>query len=328
MRQIRFFALPFFLLFLTAALFADGVDQTLLTRLKTEGCAAMRAQEKALNQIHLVILWTSVQRDGEIKRKYDYYADGKRFLLKRELPRDMWENPPVHNEIRFGKNDMYYFAVSKKKSEEEWEADECLDLKSFDPLESEVSDIYDAFPCNVFGNSLADVIENPGFEITRIEYVPDQPEETVEFDFEVNADDVVAGFGEMRTGTVRLLPERGWTPQEMRLNSNRGGKPFVNTRVFTYGEKNGEPFQVRHAQTKLYFNPDDETKFVSWDYEIREINRAKAPKKELYLKYYGLDEPEFADPHTGLRFLLFVAGVLIVLLAVRRMRRGKQSGTD
>lgn len=60
MRQIRFFALPFFLLFLTAALFADGVDQALLTRLKTEGCAAMRAQEKALNQIHLVILWTSV----------------------------------------------------------------------------------------------------------------------------------------------------------------------------------------------------------------------------------------------------------------------------
>ena len=165
-------------------------------------------------------------------------------------------------------------------------------------------------------------------QITRIEYVPDRPEETVEFDFEVNADDVVAGFGEMRTGTVRLLPERGWTPQEMRLNSNRGGKPFVNTRVFTYGEKNGEPFQVRHAQTKLYFNPDDETKFVSWDYEIREIDRAKAPKKELYLKYYGLDEPEFADPHTGLRFLLFIAGVLIVLLAVRRMRRRKQSGTD
>ena len=46
MRQIKFSALFLFLFFLTAQLFADGIDQTLLTRLKTEGCAAMRAQEK------------------------------------------------------------------------------------------------------------------------------------------------------------------------------------------------------------------------------------------------------------------------------------------
>ncbi|MBO7726782.1 MAG: hypothetical protein J6S40_09995, partial [Thermoguttaceae bacterium] len=78
MRQIKFSALFLFLFFLTAQLFADGIDQTLLTRLKTEGCAAMRAQEKFLNQVHLVFLWTTVQRDGEFKREYDYYADGGR----------------------------------------------------------------------------------------------------------------------------------------------------------------------------------------------------------------------------------------------------------
>ena len=325
MRRVKFLAVPLFFFLLTALLSADGVDQTLRTRLKTEGCAAMRAQEKFLSQVHLVILWTTVQRDGEIKREYDYYADGGRFLLKRDRPRDMWETPPNHFECRFGKNNRYYFGISKKKSEELWEMDECLDLKSFDPEESEISDIFDAFPCNVFGNSLADLIENPGFEITRIETVPDQPEETVEFDFEISADIADAGIDALRTGTVRLLPERGWTPKEMRLNSNRGGKPFVNTRVFTYGENNGEPFQVRHAQTKLYFHPDDESKFVSWDFEIREIDHAKVPKRELYLRYYGLDEPKFADPHTGLRSLFLVAGVLIILFAVRRMRRRRQS---
>ena len=101
----------------------------------------------------------TVQRDGEIKREYDYYADGGRFLLKRDRPRDMWETPPNHFECRFGKNNRYYFGISKKKSEELWEMDECLDLKSFDPEESEISDIFDAFPCNVFGNSLADLID-------------------------------------------------------------------------------------------------------------------------------------------------------------------------
>ena len=328
MRQIKFSALSLFLFFLTAQLFADGVDQTLLARLKTEGCAAIRAQEKFLSQVHLVILWTTVQRDGEFKHEYDCYADGGRFLLIRELPRDMRETPPTHNECRFVNNGKYYFEVSKKKSEELWEMDECLDLKSFDPNETEVAEVFDAFPCNIFGSSLADVIEKPGFDITRIEYVPDQPEETVEFDFEINADGVVAGLEEMRTGTIRLLPERGWTPKEMRLNSNRGGKPFVTTRAFTYGENSGQPFQLRHAQAKLYFDPDDESRFVPWDYEILEIDHAKVPKKELYLKYYGLDEPKFADPHTGLRGLFLAAGILIILFAVWRIRRRKRSEAD
>ena len=146
MRRVKFLAVPLFFFLLTALLSADGVDQTLRTRLKTEGCAAMRAQEKFLSQVHLVILWTTVQRDGEIKREYDYYADGGRFLLKRDRPRDMWETPPNHFECRFGKNNRYYFGISKKKSEELWEMDECLDLKSFDPEESEISDIFDAFP--------------------------------------------------------------------------------------------------------------------------------------------------------------------------------------
>ena len=115
MRQIKFSALSLFLFFLTAQLFADGVDQTLLARLKTEGCAAIRAQEKFLSQVHLVILWTTVQRDGEFKHEYDCYADGGRFLLKRELPRDMRETPPTHNECRFVNNGKYYFEVSKRK---------------------------------------------------------------------------------------------------------------------------------------------------------------------------------------------------------------------
>ena len=319
----KFVFYVFLFAFLTVSLFAEEVDQTLLARLKSEGCAGLRAQEKYLNHCHLRFLQSVQDR----KFEYDYNANGKNFLLKKEIPSEMWEANPDHHEYRFGKNKYYYFEVSKKKIEEKWDIDECLDLKSLDIEETQAADVFDTFPCCLIRTSLADLIGNPGFAITRIEYVPDQPEETVSFDFEVTEDNVVKELGELRTGNVQLLPQRGWAVKEMTLNCNRAGDPFETTLSFAYGDNYDEPYQVKHSRARLYSNPDDRSKYITWDYEILAAGRAKVPRKELFLKYYGLDEPKYASAANLIRNLLLIAGALIILFSVWQRFRKNRSGT-
>ena len=324
----KFVSSVFLFVFLSVSLFADGVDQALLARLQSEGCAGLRAQEKYLNHIHLRFLQSTQDR----KFEYDYYGNGKNFLLKMEIPSEMWEAKPDHFEYRMGKNELYFFEIHKKKTEEEWEIVECLDLKSFDIEETDLTDVFDTFPCYLFRSSLADLIGKPGFEITRIESVPDQPEETVSFDFEITKDNVVEALGELKTGTVQLLPERSWAAKEITLNCNRGGNQFVTAFTFTYGEKSSELYQVTHSQVRLsrdYAKSDDPLKFITWDYEILAADHAKVPKKELFLKYYGLDEPKYASAANLIRSILLIAGVLVILFSVwRRFHKNRSCAPD
>lgn len=135
---------------------------------------------------------------------------------------------------------------------------------------------------------------------------------------------------DLGTGTVLFFPERNWAIKEMTLNLNRGGDPFVNTFTFTHGEKKGEPYQVKYAESKLYFNPDDRLKFVSWDYEIRNVEVDKTPKAEFYLKYYGLKELKIAGSNIGwFRGALIAVGVLVIAAGAFRIirRKGSMSGS-
>ena len=244
MRNTVFFC-TFLSFFVSASLFSDEVDHVLLNRLRTEGVAGLRAQEGFLRSIHLVF-----ERAVEDRRfEYDYYASSDNFLLKMEIPADMREAMPEHGEYRQGKNNNYFFEISKKKSESQWKLDECSDLNSFAPENYSVADIFDVFPCYISMTPLSEVLEHPGFEITHIEYVTDQSEETVSLDFEINADGVVKGNESLRTGNIQLLPTRNWAIKEMTLNSNRGGKTFVTTFNFAYGVDNKEPYQIGYQHT-------------------------------------------------------------------------------
>ncbi|MCR5358740.1 MAG: hypothetical protein K6E55_02510 [Thermoguttaceae bacterium] len=317
-----------FSFFVSVSLFAEEVDQGLLNRLKTEGVAGLRAQEKYLKHVHLA--YVSTAENGRFE--YDYYADGDDFLLKSEIPADMRESKPDYREYIQGKNESYFFSIDKKKSEETWIISECLDVNDFNPEEYDIYDVFSIFPCYIFMTPLSEILESPEVEITHIESIGDTPEETISLDFEINADDAIKGNDALRTGNVQLLPARRWAVKEATLRSNRGGKGFITTFTFTYGENDNKPYQVKRAETKLYFNPDDLSKFVSWDYDIQNVDDAQVAKKERFLKYYGLDEPEFSDAHAEwFRYVLLAVGVLMILAAVVRFvgrKKNASGGAD
>lgn len=314
-----FFLFAVFFSIMSVDTHGEPIDQKLLIRLQNEGVSEMREREKSYENIH--IKW--IRRHDEGGLLYDYYSQNADSIVKCEIAPEFQSRDKPHYQYRFAKNGIYYFNISKRTSDSIWKIDEVK--KSQDYLANSISDdsdVYRVLPVYLITNSIANLVENPGFLITAVSSLENQPEETISVDFEIVADGVGEDFEDLRTGTILFLPARGWVTKKITLNFNRLGQEFTTEYFYVYGAKQGKDYSLIQTNILLTRNYNVKPKELSWEYEILESNHTVLPKEEFYLSYYGLPEPRFdVDRISLFQFLLVISGTLIILIAIAQIIR-------
>ena len=173
------------------------------------------------------------------------------------------------------------------------------------------------------------------FEITDIrEFTENETRKiTLSFEYEPN---FLSIWSMAHKGEITLLPDHDWMPDSMKLFLvNVDGEEFgpgapveFDSRQETrleYDYQYRMPVLTRYSR-EIYNLADDRlmTKHLD-EYTVRPISRFKYRAKRFTQSYYGLPEPDFVAPDWP-RYVLALAGVLIILTAVRRIvmkRRGK-----
>ena len=318
------FGICLFLFFLCASLFGEVADPQLLNRLKTEGYKELRSREKSYENIH--IRWVRKHEEGVLEN--DYYSQNANVLLRTEIAPEYLEPEKPHWLYRFANNGSYYFSIAKQVADNTWEIYEVKRSSELVVYDSDASDICEILPVYLFTNSIADLLKTPGFEITAVSVLEEQPEETISVDFEITADGVGENIEDLRTGNIHFLPSRGWVTKEITANFNRLGKEFTTKFEYTYGENQNRDYSLERVCIKLIRDYDDPSKDVVWDNEIRQVDNATLPEEEFYMSFYGLPEPEFdLDRITLLQYLFVISGTLLIVIAswqiLKKMRLKK-----
>ena len=330
MRKITF-VLALFAFLASVSLFADSLDQNLLERLKNEGCPALRARGKLPDKFHLK--WIHAKKNASFEM--DFYSDGKCYILKiKGLPRE--GRTSVHSE-RSVKNKSYYFHV-RRNGDDPWEMDGYARLDDLHESEWPLEIVRENSPYMLGSRSLAEYIENPDFEITKIESVFDEGTETVLFQFENHAKSTSGDTGDgsaiVKNGTISLLPSKDWGISEMTIDFESDGRPMRQEAHFQYGDGPDTPFPVKELRAREIRLPDDQTKgyAISYDNVILECDEAECPKAEFFPKFYGLRKPNlFLPPAYYLRYALGAIGLALIFTALQskwRKRRAGKIGTE
>ena len=322
MRKITF-VLAFFAFLASAPLFADGLDQNLLERLKNEGCPAMRARGKLPDKFHLK--WNHLRKNASFEE--DFYADGKYCILKiKELPRE--GDTSIHSECHV-KNKSYYFNVWRN-DDRPWEMSGYERLDHPDcPYLLEV--VQENSPYLLGSRSLAEYIENPDFEITKIESTFSEGIETVLFQFENHAKNPSGdGSALVKNGTISLLPSKDWGISEMTIDFVLDGSPMRQETHFRYGDEPNTFCPIKELRGREIRLPDDQSEgfAISYNHVILECDGAECPRAEFFPKFYGLRKPcLLLPPGYYLRYALGATGLALIFTALRskwwKRRAGK-----
>ena len=323
MRQITFCA-ALFVFFVSSLLYADALDRNLLERLKNEGCPVLRARGKLPDKFHLK--WTHSRKKASFEE--DFYSDGKYCILKiKELPRE--GDTSIYSRYCV-KNNSYYFSVGRR-DDHPWEM---LGYGRLDQYNGPLVYVCENSPYMLGTRSLAEYIENPDFEITKIESTFDEGIETIRFEFENRSKNLSDDTDGIKNGTISLLPSKDWGISEMTVDFESDGRPMRQETHFRYGDEPNALFPVKELRGREIRLPDDETKgyAISYDNVILECDEAECPKAEFFPKFYGLRKPNlFLPPAYYLRYALGAIGLALIFFALWskwRKRRAGKIGTE
>ena len=329
MRKITF-VLALFAFLASVSLFADGLDQNLLERLKNEGCPALRARGKLPDKFHLK--WIHAWKNA-LSYEMDFYSDGKCYILKTKgLPR---EGGHVRSECWI-KNKSYFFCVCRN-DDKPWEMFGCGRLDHPDYLNGSEYPLEMAMensPYMLGTRSLAEYIESPDFVITKIESVFDEGIETVRFEFENRPKSPSGDTGDIKSGTISLLPSRDWGISEMTIDFDSDGRSMRCETSFQYGGEPNAFFPVRELLAREIRLPDDQSKgyTLAYGHTILECDGAECPRAEFSPEFYGLRKPVLLlPPGYYLRRVLRALGLVLIFVALRskwRKRRAGKIGTE
>ncbi len=313
-------------------LHAQRIDEKLVIRLKTEGCAAMRTQEKSLDNIHLV--WRLSSPNFVLEN--EIFCEEGDYLLKGTsvaLPQDEGFRP---HKFYAAKNKSYFFEISYR-DEGPWQINSFHKTKDFSIQES--FPIFAAralLPFFVKSRPLADLIQDPNLRIVKIESIPGPPEETVSFEFENSAKGLIdSSDSVVKWGHVVLLPERNWAISEIILDIDEEGKSTHFKKNYIFDDSPDPSFPIKEVHSKMAQDPGDGSGQTVAEFKqtVLLCDNERLPQKETRLKYYGLSKPDLRTPieKTLLR-ILFALGAVLFLLALRkkydelrRRRKGRRS---
>ena len=315
-------ALLFAALFCTGPLAADTPDPALLARLMNEGCPAIRQKGKLPKKLHLK--WIHSRKDARFEQ--DFYSKGNCFILKdTSIPRE--ENAKVYS-TRSIKNRFYSFFASRS-DDNPWTVDECSLLDFFNRNEWNNSyplvRVREFSPYMLGSHSLAEYIKRPGFEITRIESVPDRDTEIIRFEF-INHNPDPSG-GDPISGTVSLLPSRDWAMSEFTIDYLDDGRPIRTKQSYQYSDGANTFFSVKGIKILETRLPDERSKGYSLTIEetITECDEAECPKAEFFPKFYGHPNPNLIWMLTR-RYFISMIGAVIILASLYSLWRKRRAG--
>ncbi|MBR2693265.1 MAG: hypothetical protein IKE69_03535 [Thermoguttaceae bacterium] len=320
MRKITF-ALAFFALLASVPLFADGLDQNLLERLKNEGCPALRARGKLPDKFHLK--WIHAKK--HISFEEDFYSDGKYFILKiKELPRE--GDTSIYSQY-YVKNKSYYFCVVRN-DDHPWEMGGCSRLDRSDyPYALEA--VQENSPYMLGSRSLAEYIENPDFEITKIESTFSEGIETIRFEIENRSKNRSGDTDSVKNGTISLLPSKDWGISEMTIDFESDGCPMRRETHFRYGDEPNTFCPIKELRGREIRLPDGQSEgyAISYNHVILECDGAECPRAEFFPKFYGLRKPcLLLPPGYYLRYALGAIGLALIFTALLSKWRKRRAG--
>ena len=318
-------AFLFAAVFCTGPLAADTPDPALISRLMNEGCPAIRQRGKLPKKLHLK--WIHSRKKAAFEQ--EFYAKGKCYIQKdTSLPRG--DAPPSNPHSAYYIRNRFYSFYASRDNDKPWTVGQCYLLDYFSRDEWNNSYplllVREFSPYMLGSHSLADYIKRSGFEITRIELVPDQETETIRFEFINRNPDPFGGDPVIKSGTVSLLPARDWGMSEITVDYLEDGSPHRLEKSYLYSDGANTFFSVKAIKGRETFLPHDQFEGVSLAYEdsITECDEAECPKAEFFPKFYGHPNPNLIWMLFQ-RYLLSVIGAVIILVSLYSLWRKRRA---
>ncbi len=169
------------------------------------------------------------------------------------------------------------------------------------------------------GRQMAEVIEEEGFQIHRIEEILSDGRSLIHVEFEL-----AGGAGRLPIPEAYIVcdPSKAWAFVESGWTSHKEGKPFYRKKgAREVGETvNGVPIVSTMTETGNSVDKPEDVDTAAMTIEILDTDVAE---EVFRLSYYGLPEPNFEQSRYGswLVYLMGGAACLAVAYWLRRRRR-------
>ena len=160
------------------------------------------------------------------------------------------------------------------------------------------------------------LVQDPSFKITKAADLndPESGQKIKEIEFE--ADYLVLSQEHERVfrGRIQLLPDLYWQIKEYELYLNSTtieSERFVDTGNVSYQTVDSLPFPDK-VEYRMSFADEPDHPLVIFHFHLYDIRRQEPPKKECFLKYYGLKEPPRFTPKELIRFAAVLAAFVLL----------------
>ena len=305
-----------------AAARGQQLDQTLITRLKTEAPAALRSHCGTSGDIHLKF---SVSSKYSILQ-YELFTEGKKFLIRTDRLLNNPGQEPEHRRLRYGQDGRHFFGLSQETERGPWTIDYYSKVLPETQNENQaVLLLRKNSPYFIGTRSLAEFIEDPNLKIIRIASAANGGTETVTFDFEIPAEGLTeTGADDRAEGTASLLPGKDWGLADLSLRYTKEGIPLHFEKRFTFADEPDRLLPVKTMECKLTVRSESPEKGILQEEQVRyqTCDSAHLPRNELSLKYYGLKRPDVrtkAEKRLS-RTLMILGGAVILFGLARRYK--------
>ncbi|MBQ6158490.1 MAG: hypothetical protein IJJ20_05700 [Thermoguttaceae bacterium] len=260
--------------------------------------------------------------------KETIFFAGKTKMLKEPDPSSGSQLHPNSIQTVRAVNPRYWFTVTKKKSDEEWDIvrvqrneSETGPLSVWqDGLNVEKRSPFFAFrelfyPFCIAGcYTVLDILRYPGLVL---ESVREEPDGGTSFTFHLDPiDESAAAFIPIQNGTVTLTG--GYLIKDARFTM-QGGNLFTLENEYSEGVN---PALVKHTETSY----NGETPGTKRTVSIETGKLPRLPLKRFTLSRYGLPEPDYGYPSAkGVRIVLITFGGVLILIALFSIFRKRRS---
>lgn len=225
----------------------------------------------------------------------------------------------------WARNRDYCFSIGRRNAEEPWQIAYAGNAPNNSVLEAGLATF--GWPIGVSHSlldvSMVEIVALQSFHAGTVNRVGDGIGE-VELTFWIDpSDSVHHALVPVRSGTIKLLPERSWAVSGYDVQYDTGTRGVAEVE---YAVDSDADF-LRPTRFDFRLTPDAkekrELRLVHWDSRLVEFDQRSQPDASLYrLSGYGL--PEYVDPtFRGWRFvftLVIVALVVLALAAILRRR--------
>lgn len=177
---------------------------------------------------------------------------------------------------------------------------------------------------------LPSLVSAEEFEIIEILESQEDGQNVVKIEYRYEPEGVVGVVGApvLQSGTLLLLPDSSWVIKKATFSILEGSERKDKTIIETSFDYEALPSD-RPLPSKIRCVTSDAKNKTAFGESVDEyawnLNPKKRDKKEFYLSYYGLPEPEFSDSFRWIRPVLIMFGLILLFAALRFLHKMNES---